>query len=106
MADHRSAAVTSQAIVNPITFLPRSKRVRFLDLPNRANTNVLNTTNANDDFEQRQRALCFRARTSGSGLSLTAVLREKHNFPALADGCEECMGVKIASLLSRRTGTH
>jgi hypothetical protein len=25
---------------------------------------------------------------------------------ALADGCEECMRVKIASLLSGRTGTH
>jgi len=33
-------------------------------------------------------------------------LRKKHKFPTLADGCEECTGVKIASLLSRRTGTH
>jgi hypothetical protein len=27
-------------------------------------------------------------------------------IPTLADGCEECMGGEIASLLSRRTGTH
>jgi hypothetical protein len=32
--------------------------------------------------------------------------REKHKFPALADGCEECLGIEIASFFSRHTGTH
>ena len=33
-------------------------------------------------------------------------LRKRHNLPALTDGREECMGVKIAPLLTHRTGTH
>ena len=31
--------------------------------------------------------------------------REKHGFPAVADGCEECMGIKSAPL-GRYTWTH
>jgi hypothetical protein len=33
-------------------------------------------------------------------------LREKHKFPALADGCEECMWIEIALLLSRYIWTQ
>src|ERR1022692_1252093 len=33
-------------------------------------------------------------------------LREKHKFPALADGCEECMGIEIPPLLRRYTWTY
>jgi hypothetical protein len=33
-------------------------------------------------------------------------LGKKHNFPALADGCEECLRIEIAPLLGRRTWTH
>jgi hypothetical protein len=31
-------------------------------------------------------------------------LREKHKFPALADGCEECLGIEIASPLATTLG--
>jgi hypothetical protein len=34
------------------------------------------------------------------------LLLERHKLPALADGCEECMGIEIAPLLARYNWTY